>query len=64
MMNIYIICFNDSMELAFPPETKLNAVIEQMEVLKKDYIQEHMLKEFPRAIYVHYHEVKLFGKNE
>ena len=59
-MNIYVICFNDSIELAFPLGTILDQVTKQKKVLKDEYVRIHRLKEFPSNIYVHYHEVEMY----
>lgn len=58
--SIYTICFNDSTELAFPPETDRSVVEAEMKVLKKRYMKHNGMKEWPQHIYAHIDEIKLF----
>jgi len=64
MITIKIICANDSMELAFLPDTPKEII--QAEILK---IKDKMDKLYPsnsgfgnNSVYVHIHEVKLYEK--
>lgn len=57
---IYIICFNDSMEMAYLQGTDREFVDQEMTRLKQEYIENHHLKEWPSHIYAHIHEVKIF----
>ena len=57
-MKITVICANDSMELAFPPDTAAKVINVQLSRIKKE-----MDGRYPSGnVYVHTDEVEYFAK--
>ncbi len=59
-MKVTIICANDSMELAFLPNTEPKIIEQQWQKIEEKYIERYKHQRIPPSIYVHLHEVDVF----